>query len=782
MSCWRASRLKPDTALAERPLAGEIVSRVRERILVRGVVQGVGFRPFVYRQATKLDLSGWVINTAAGVTIEAEGSKQGVARLIEIIRAAPPASARVDEVETRPTGLRFHTSFVIRESEAAGPRTADIPVDLATCDDCLAELLDPANRRYRYPFVNCTQCGPRYSIITDMPYDRANTTMQAFAMCAVCRAEYDDPGSRRFHAEPNACPVCGPQMALRAGDGTPAESGDAALAAAVQAVRDGRIIAVKGIGGFHLICDAGNEAVVNELRARKQRESKPFAVMVPSLHDLAGCCRISPDEQMLLTGPERPIVLLRRHRDRLAPSVAPDNPRLGVMLPYTPLHHLLMRDLGFPVVATSGNIANAPIIIDEREALSRLGGVADFFLLHNRPIARPVDDSVARFVAGEPQILRCGRGYAPTRIPIPGVAPGIVGLGGHLKSAIAVSQADGVVLGSHIGDLESGASRRAYAQALTDITRLSDVTPRLMANDLHPDYATSGVSFSGGCPTASVQHHLAHVVACMAEQGVEPPVLGVSWDGSGFGPDETVWGGEFLLVDKAGWQRVGHLRPFRLPGGEKAVREPRRAALGLLFEIFGITGLAMSDLAPVAAFSAGERTVLAKMLEHGVNAPRTTSAGRLFDGIAALCGLCQINRYEGQAASTLEWSAGDGTSPHAYTFPVVSEKAGELTIDWGPALETAITDLRAGARSSAIAAAVHDGLVTAIANVATRVGVANVVLTGGCFQNARLTEGAADALRRNGSTPHWHQRIPPNDGGLALGQAVWVGWTADQGE
>lgn len=780
MSCWKASRLKPDTALAERPPVDDASAPIRQRILVRGVVQGVGFRPFIYRHARDLGLAGWVANTASGVTIEAEGAEFAVARLIKAILTKPPASARVDAAEITAVAPSGEATFVIRDSEAGGAHTADVPVDLATCDDCLAELLDPDDRRHRYPFINCTQCGPRYSIIADMPYDRARTTMRGFVMCPACQAEYDDPGERRFHAEPNACPACGPQVALWANDGRAIATDDAVVAAA-QAVRDGAIVAVKGVGGFHLICDAANETVVHELRVRKQRASKPFAVMVPSLTVAVEYCRMSPAERSLLSSPERSIVLLRRSGERLAPSVAPHNPRLGMMLPYAPLHHLLMRDLGFPIVATSGNLADAPIVIDESEAVSRLGGIADLFLVHDRPIARPVDDSVARVVAGRSQVLRCGRGYAPTSVPVRGIRPRVVGLGGHLKSAIAVTQTDRVVLGSHIGDLESAEARHAHATAVADVTRLYDVVPDVLARDLHPDYAASDTGVLAGGPTVPVQHHLAHVVACMAENGVAPPVLGVSWDGSGVGLDGNVWGGEFLQVDPTDWRRVGHLRSFRLPGGEAAVREPRRAALGLLHETFGPVGVTMDDLAPVAAFPEADRAVLAKMLERGVSAPRTTSAGRLFDGFAALCGLCQINGHEGQAASALEWAAEDYDRSQAYAFPIVCGKDGMLVVDWRSAVKTAVADLRNGTPSGAVASAFHQGLVGAITEVAARIGIADVILTGGCFQNARLTEGAVDGVRAAGLTPHWHNRVPPNDGGLALGQAVWAGWTSKSG-
>ncbi len=744
---------------------------------MRGVVQGVGFRPFVYRQATALGLAGWVGNTADGVTVEAEGEKARISALIEAIRLSPPAAARVVGVEASDVAPTGEAAFAIRESVTRGARVAEVPADLATCAKCLAELFDSANRRYHYPFINCTQCGPRFSIIADMPYDRARTTMAGFAMCLECQAEYDEPSDRRFHAEPNACPACGPRIALWDGSGRPMDGQRDALGTAADAVRDGRLIAVKGIGGFHLVCDARNAAAVRELRLRKRREEKPFAVMFPSLAEAAASCRISAAEEALLISPERPIVLLRRTGGPVAEAVAPGNPRLGVMLPYSPLHHLLMRELGFPVVATSGNLSDEPIVTDEREAISRLSGIADRFLVHDRPIVRPVEDSIVQVVGGRPQVLRRGRGYAPARIGVEGAAEGIVAVGGHLKATVALTKGDGVVVGAHVGDLDTAEARAAHAAALADLTRLYAVEPRLVARDLHPDYASSRAAGSLGAPVVPVQHHLAHIVACVAEQAIEPPVLGVAWDGTGHGGDGTVWGGEFLLVEKAAWRRVGHFRHFRLPGGEAAVREPRRAALGLLFAAFGRDAFGMVDLAPVAAFGEAERAVVARMLERGVNSPLTSSVGRLLDAFAALCGIRQVNAYEGQAASALEWAAGDREGGEAYPFPVAEDADGRLIVDWQPALERGLADLRAGKRTGVVSEALHNGLVSVIGAVAGAVGEPRVVLSGGCFQNARLSEGAVAVLRQGGFAPFWHERIPPNDGGIALGQAVWAGWT-----
>ncbi|MCB1496278.1 MAG: carbamoyltransferase HypF [Bauldia sp.] len=768
---------------AEQAITGDDAGpRARKRIVVRGVVQGVGFRPFVYRQATTLGLAGWVGNTPDGVTIEVEGADSRIDALVTALDTAAPVGARVDDIEITGQSSNHDSGFSIRESDEAGLPTAEIPADIATCPDCLEELFDPLNRRYHYPFINCTQCGPRFSIICDMPYDRARTTMAGFAMCPECQAEYEDPGNRRFHAEPNACPACGPRIALWDGHGHPLGTGEDALGRAAGAIRDGRLVAVKGVGGFHLFCDARNDEAVRQLRDRKRREEKPFAVMFPSLEDAKASCRIGREEEALLTGRERPIVLCRRTGGPVSESVAPGTPRLGIFLPYAPLHHLLMRDLGFPVVATSGNISDEPIATDEYDVIGQLTRIADLFLVHDRPIIRPVEDSVAQVVDGSPQLLRVGRGYAPTRIAVDGAAGGIVAVGGHLKTTVAITQPGSVVVGAHVGDLETVEARLAHGKALEDMIRFHAIRPRLAANDYHPDFASRGAAEGLGVPIIPVQHHLAHVAACLAENEIAPPVLGVAWDGTGYGGDGTIWGGEFLHVEKTGWRRVACLRQFPLPGGEAAVREPRRSALGLLVAAFGSEAFGMNDLPPVAAFDTAERRIVSQMLARDVNAPLTSSVGRLLDAFAALCGLRQVSAYEGQAPIEFDSAAGDLATGRCYDFPISADKDGLLIVDWQPALESLLADLRAGASSGSISEAVHNGLVEVVAAVAGRIGEPRVVLTGGCFQNIRLTEGAIAALTAAGMTPYWHHRVPPNDGGIALGQAVWAAWTEGQGD
>jgi hydrogenase maturation protein HypF len=767
------------------PTEPAATSRTRLRILVQGAVQGVGFRPFVHRRATALGLAGWVGNSSEGITVEAEGKTAAVSALIAAIRESPPMNATIAAIEVCAIEPRGDSDFAIRASETTGVRIARVLPDLATCPDCLAELFDRSDRRYRYPFINCTQCGPRYTIIEDIPYDRVRTSMRRFPMCSACEAEYTDIGNRRFHAEPNACPDCGPRLSLWEAAGTTLARDHEALLGSAAAVREGRIVALKGIGGFHLLVDARNESVVRRLRACKRREDKPFAVMFPSLGDVAATCSLALIEEALLAGPARPIVLLRRIGGSVAPAVAPGNPWLGALLPYAPVHHLLMRELGFPIVATSGNVSDEPIVIDEKDALERLAGIADVFLVHDRPILRPVDDSVVRVVCGRELVLRQARGYAPAAIAMKGVPPGILALGGHLKTTVALTSGNGVVLSQHIGDLGTVGAREAHACTVEDTMRLHAACPRIVVRDLHPDYACSRAAEGFDLPVVAVQHHVAHVASCMAEHGLPPPVLGVAWDGTGYGPDGTVWGGEFLLVTQSGWQRVAHLRPFRLPGGDAAAREPRRAALGLLYEAFGEEAFAMTDLAPVAAFSSpSARVVLRDVLARGINAPLVSSAGRLFDAFAALCGLRQRANYEGQAAAELEWAAESGATGRRYEFSIREPRRRDapLIVDWEPTLQAALADLRAGLKPGEISEALHNGAGAVIAKVAVQIEERRVILTGGCFQNARLTESAVAALRDAGCEPGWHHRVPPNDGGIALGQAVWAAWTGHCGE
>ena len=766
--------------------------RHRVRAVIRGAVQGVGFRPFVFRLATDLRLSGWVVNSAAGVVVEAEGPRQDLsAFLLRLDREKPPR-AFVQSFEATfldPVGF---TTFEIRPS-VSGAKTALVLPDIATCPDCLREVRDPADRRYRYPFTNCTNCGPRFTIITALPYDRPNTSMAAFTMCAACRAEYENPLDRRFHAQPTACPACGPHLELWDRGGGVMTAGDSALGAAVAHVRAGSILALKGLGGFHLIVDARHDGGVRRLRQLKAREEKPFALMYPSLEAVAADCDVSEIEARLLTSAEAPIVLLRRRpagypgtSDRHGPvagSVAPGNPYLGVMLPYTPLHHLLMSELGFPVVATSGNVSDEPICTDEREALARLGAMADVFLVHDRPIVRHADDSIVRVVLGRELVIRRARGYAPLPVRLAREAGAVLAVGAHLKNAVALAVGTNAFVSQHIGDLETPQAYEAFRDVISAFERLYEQPASIVACDLHPDYLSTRFAHQTGLPVVPVQHHLAHVLACMAENELEGPVLGVSWDGAGFGLDGSVWGGEFLRVGPAGFTRVAHLRTFGLPGGELAVREPRRSALGLLHELFGDALFAMTDLAPVKAFPARELAILRRMLARGVHTPRTSSAGRLFDAIASLAGLRQRLRHEGQAAMDLEFALDGVESDEAYPF--VLQAGDPAVVDWAPLVAAVLDEARSGAAAGLVSARFHNALAEIIVAVARLDGADRVALTGGCFQNRYLTERAVTRLGAEGFRPYWHQRIPPNDGGIALGQLVAVTrhgqWVVDSG-
>ncbi len=748
----------------------------RVRLVIRGAVQGVGFRPFVFRLATELDLRGWVLNSAQGVFIEVEGEPALLQQFVKRLYHELPPRAFIQSMEQSVLDPAGYTAFEIRHSEETGEKSALILPDIATCADCLREIFDPANRRYRYPFTNCTNCGPRYSIIESLPYDRPNTTMKAFTMCAKCREEYENPLDRRFHAQPNACPECGPRLNLWDEQGGVLAQYDEALRRAADAIREGRIVGVKGLGGFHLIVDARNEQAVRRLRERKRREEKPFALMYPSLQMVRAHCWVDEAEERVLTSPESPIVLLRRKGDAdIVPSVAPVNPYLGVMLPYTPLHHLLLAELGFPVVATSGNLSDEPICTDEYEALQRLAGIADLFLVHNRPIARHVDDSVVRVLMGREMVLRRARGYAPLPVLVKEPLPPLLAVGAHLKNTVALSVGRQVFISQHIGDLETPQALEAFRRVIADVRALWEHQPQAVACDMHPDYLSTQSAHRMGLPLVSVQHHYAHVLACMAENEVAPPVLGVSWDGTGYGADGTVWGGEFLLVTETGFERVAHLRPFRLPGGDRAPKEPRRSALGVLYEMLGEQAFDLLG----NLFTPRERHLLAQMLRQGVNAPITTSAGRLFDAVASLVIGRQVVNFEGQAAMELEFLAHSAQGDDSYPFRL--SEGTPRVLDWSPTVEAILQDVQQGAEPSWIALRFHNALVEMVVAVAKAVGVERIALSGGCFQNAYLTERAVRRLTEEGFRMYWHQRVPPNDGGIALGQLVGAGHLLPKG-
>ena len=765
---------------------------------VRGAVQGVGFRPFVYRLATELGLSGWVLNDVRGVEIEVEGEAGAIAAFRGRLGRETPPRAVVRSVAFEPLAPAGYAAFEIRRSAGLGEKVVAVLPDLATCPDCLRELRDPADRRHRYPFLNCTACGPRFSIVRALPYDRPATTMAGFALCPECRREYEDPRDRRFHAQPTACPACGPRLSLRSASGETLDQGDGALAAAAHALLAGEIVAVKGLGGFHLCCDARDGDAVARLRERKVRRARPLALMVRDVAAARTLCDVSPEAERWLLSPEAPILLLPRlPKAPVAPLVAPESTRLGVMLPSTPLHHLLLEAVDAPLVATSGNLSDEPIAIDEREAFERLGGIADYFLVHDRPVERHVDDSVAWLDGGELRLLRRARGFAPLPVPVAASLPAILAVGAHLKSVVGLGIGSEVVLSQHVGDLETAEALGAFERVIGDLLRLREARPVAIAHDLHPDYlstrwahrAVEGDESEGALPRAileaarerrlrlvGVQHHHAHLVSCLAENGVEGAALGVTWDGTGWGPDGTVWGGELLLGDAAGFVRVAHLRPFRLPGGEAAVREPRRSALGLLHELFGEAALERDDLPPVASFAPAERRLLARMLATGTNSPATTSAGRLFDAAAALLGLHPVSRFEGEAAMALEAIADLGERG-AYPLPLLSAPRGgaPATLDWGPLLLDLLEDGARGVDAGIRSARFHNALVEGIAAVARHAGSPRVALSGGCFQNSLLLERTRERLAADGFEVFVHRLVPPNDGGIALGQVLVAG-------
>ncbi len=767
----------------------------RLKLAIRGAVQGVGFRPFVFRLANELKLAGWVNNSTQGVFIEAEGARSILKRFLLRLDLEKPPRSFIHSLEASWLDAVGYKSFEIRASENAGEKTALILPDIAPCPDCLRELFDPKNRRHLYPFINCAHCGPRFSIIESLPYDRANTSMNKFALCPDCRREYEDPADRRFHAQPNACPVCGPHLELWNGLGEKILANQQALLGAVRAIWRGKIAAVKGVGGFHLLADARNEKAVQRLRDRKHREEKPLALLFPSIEWAKAVCEISPLEERLMRSPETPIVLLRRRAQtpsnfNIAGNVAPGNPNLGVMLPSNPLHHLLMARLPFPVVATSGNLTDEPICTDEHEALERLGAIADVFLVHDRPIIRHLDDSIVRVVLDREMVLRRARGYAPLPITLNSQIstlrhPPIIAVGANLKNSVALAVGNQVFVSQHIGDLETEPGNNAFRRVIADFEKLYGVEPKIAAADLHPDYlSTRYVRESKFTRRVGVQHHLAHVLSCMAENEIESPALGVSWDGTGWGMDGTIWGGEFFLVGRNTCERMAHFRRFRLPGGEAAIKEPRRAALGLLFEMFGDAAWDMTHLPPFQHLPAIESSAIKGMLQRRLNSPPTSSAGRLFDAVASLIGLRQTMRFEGQAAMDLEFALDGIETAKAYNLPtadgwfVPNEAArfpslrSGMALDWQPMIEAILLDLKNGVPAAEISAKFHNALANAIVAVAKSFGLDQVVISGGCFQNRYLTERVVRRLREENFKPYWHQRVPPNDGGIALGQVM----------
>ncbi|NLD72033.1 MAG: carbamoyltransferase HypF [Chloroflexi bacterium] len=766
----------------------------RYRIDVGGVVQGVGFRPFVYRLAGGLGLSGWVQNHSGGVTIEAEGPPDHLDALVAALRAEAPPLAHVDSVAVRACAPTGEEGFSIRPScERPGAHQLVSP-DVATCAECLAEVRDPADRRYRYPFTNCTHCGPRFTIITALPYDRPVTTMRDFDMCPACRAEYEDPGDRRFHAQPNACPVCGPRLWLAPGGaqpargaGLPPEAAGDAIARAARMLGEGAILAVKGLGGYQLACDATDPAAVEALRARKARPHKPLAVMMADLATVRAHCRVSAAEERLLASPECPIVLLEWRADSsIAPAVGPGNRYLGVMLPYTPLHHLLLGDVGRPLVMTSGNRSEEPIAAENDEALARLALLVDAFLMHDREIVARYDDSVwwVPDVGGEPlaQPIRRARGYAPLPIRLPVASPPLLACGAELKNTSCLARDRDAFLSPHIGDLENLETVEHLERTLEWYRRLLDLQPGAVVVDLHPDYAATrlgrALAEREGLHLHTVQHHHAHLAACLADNGWLPadgPVIGVTLDGTGYGADGHLWGGEWLFGDYRGYRRLAHLEYLPLPGGDAATRQPWRIAAGYLLALRGeAPGWLVPAGAPPEALA-----VLERQVARGVNVPLTSSMGRLFDAVAALLDVRRAITYEGQAAIELEMLAGSGAgatdAQDAYSYGL-DRADGASLVRVAPLFDGLLDDLVRGEPSSRIARRFHatviDMVVAVSRAIAKETGVWTAALSGGCFQNRLLLEGAVQALRAVGFRVLVHRQVPANDGGISLGQAA----------
>ncbi len=750
---------------------------------VRGIVQGVGFRPFIYQLASQHGLSGWVCNTSEGVTIDVEGSPASLDDFIaDIPLCKPPRSAIETLIHSRkqPEG---YTSFTIRESLPEPGKYQLISPDIATCPECLKEIFDPSNRRYRYPFTNCTNCGPRFTIIEDIPYDRPLTTMKMFAMCPECKSEYDNPQDRRFHAQPNACPVCGPSLLLLDDTGNPVITEDP-IQTASELLKDGKILAVKGLGGFLLACDATSENTVNLLRSRKRRPSKPFAVMVSSIEEAKRHCRITDEEEKLLVSPAAPIVLAGWKRDStICPAIAPNNNYLGIMLPYTPLHHLLLNEAGLPLVMTSGNLSEEPIAKDNDEALKRLSGIADFFLVHNRDIYARYDDSVMVVQDKQPRMVRRARGTAPYPVKLSSPMPSVLACGAELKNTFCLTRDNYAFVSQHIGDMENLETLDHYETTLKLYKKLFRIEPELIAYDMHPDYlptkyALDTISAHPELISVPVQHHHAHIASCLADNGLADPVIGVSFDGTGYGTDGKIWGGEFMVADFKGFRRVAHLQYLPLPGGEAAIRKPYRIAAGYLYALFGKSALE-HDFSRFLQIHPEELAVIESQVDKKINAPLNSSCGRLFDCVSALLGIRNEVDYEAQAAIELEMIA-DRALLETKNYPFTIERSGETDVlNLEETFTGILEDLQQGVEKATIAAKFHNTVASMIFVLCTMIssatGIRDVALSGGVFQNRLLLTQAVRRLKFAGFNVFTHRQVPTNDGGISLGQAVIAG-------
>ncbi len=757
--------------------------RERWHYVLTGYVQGVGFRPFVLRLANEFGLTGQVSNTSAGVELEVQGERSQLRLFQHRLLTELPFPSKITDWEKTKQCCHPEERFVIRASIHEGVKSAPVLPDLATCEECFKDIFDPANRRYHYPFTNCTHCGPRFSIIESVPYDRINTTMRQFSMCPRCLEEYHDPLNRRFHAQANACPDCGPQLALwDSSRKVLAHQGDA-LKQAAEAMIQGKIVAVKGLGGFQLSVDATNEDAVRRLRERKQRPDKPFALMMKNVVEVQRYAKLSAFETEVLTSAAAPIVIVACQAETagvtLASGIAPGYQNIGVMLPTTPLHHLLMQIVDRPLVMTSGNVSEEPICIEDIDALNRLAQIADIFLVHDRPIVRALDDSIVRCLDKQTLPIRLARGYAPVSLEVTVNVSGRMALGGQLKNTVALGLENRIVLSQHIGDLENELAVKSFQDCQSSLRQLHDAEVKDVVIDEHPDYVSSRLAQPLGKLIYRVQHHHAHVAAVMAEKQLTGPVLGVAWDGTGWGPDGTVWGGEFLTVDGAKYQRVASFRPFPLPGGEVAVREPRRSALGLIVE-WNKSKLGSTFPESIkAAFSAVEINAIKQMLERSFNSPLTTSVGRLYDAVAFLLGLVSRASFEGQGAERLEQVLRGTEDQGVYSFDLLIDKDQQWRIDWGAMLQGILIDLNLKTDSAQISRKFHDTLVEILVSVAREIRMEDIVLSGGCFQNAYLSGKAKSRLQKEGFSVFLPEKLPVNDGALAVGQ-LWV--AAHQGK
>ena len=735
---------------------------------ITGFVQGLGFRPFVYHLAKRHQQNGWVANTCHGVSITIEGSASLQQQFLFDLQNQLPPLATIDSLSIQKKPLVHFIAFQIKSSLTDSAHSAFVLPDISPCQDCITDLFNPQSRFYRYPFTSCCFCGSRYSIMSQQPYDRIRTSMAKFIPCSECLSEYSSDENRRFHSQTIACSVCGPQLNFLDKSGNKIAQGEKVLTEAIDCLKQGKIIAIKGVGGFQLIVDASNSNAVKQLRLRKQRPEKPFALMVKNLASAKLLCQISRTEELALTSYASPIVLLRRLKTRrIANAVAPNNNVLGIMLPSSPLHHLLANDFNLPLVATSGNRCGKPICITEPQALNRLAGIADFFVSHDRDIIRPLDDSIIRVINNKPTVLRRARGFVPMPITISQSLPEQLAVGGQMKNTVAVSQGNQLILSQHLGELDCLDSQNLFQQTLADYQHFYSIAPETVIHDLHPDYHSTMMANQLPIKKKAVQHHHAHILSCMAEHDLQPPVLGFAWDGTGLGLDNTIWGGECLLLSKQNFQRYAYFKPFPLVGGDKVANEPRRSALGLLYEIYSNDIFKHKNLDFLSTFSQQEKYLLQQSLNKQLNTPYTSSVGRLFDGVSSLLDLCHINNFEGQAAMLLEQKASLEVTEDSYSYLLLKHQP--LIIDWQPMIIEILEDLTHLGKNK-IAAKFHNTLADIMLNLAHQAQQQKIVLSGGCFQNAYLTERCIKKLETAGFTVYTHEKVPPNDGGLALGQ------------